>query len=248
MPMSGYFTPPINGDSNAPLVVLPHGGPWARDNRYFDFLSQFISSRGYAVLQMNFRGSSGFGTTFERAGDKQWGQAMQTDVIDAIGWVKENKLADTGNMCIVGGSYGGYVALMAAALTPDMFKCAMSISGVTDIADRVEASGRLFGGEALYAKWVGDIDDPEDLEMLNRYSPINMVEKMTIPVLLFHGTNDSRVSYTQSRRFHDKAKFLGKKDVEYIEIKEATHFLDDGETRLKAMQAMEEFLEEHLQN
>ncbi|HEX7047624.1 MAG TPA: S9 family peptidase [Gammaproteobacteria bacterium] len=241
----GYFTRPLNGDVKPPLVVLPHGGPWARDYRYFDFLSQFIASRGYAVIQMNFRGSSGYGATFERMGDKQWGQSMQNDVLDAVAWVKEEGLADTDRMCVVGASYGGYVALTAAVQTPELFDCVVSISGVTDLIEHIEGVTILFGGTQAYNEWIGDPNDPEERQMLEKYSPINHVANLSTPVLLFHGTRDSRVSYEQSDEFHEMARRL-RKDVEYIKVKGATHFLDDGLTRLKALQAIEEFLGEHL--
>lgn len=241
----GYFTRLPDGEAKPPLVVLPHGGPWARDYRYFDFLSQFIASRGYAVIQMNFRGSSGYGAAFERMGDKQWGQAMQNDVLDAIEWVKAMGLADTDRMCIVGASYGGYVALTAAVQTPELFDCAISISGVSDLVEHIEDKTVLFGGTQVHSNWIGNPGIPEELKMLEEYSPINHVAELATPVLLFHGTRDSRVSYEQSDEFHEKAKRLHK-DVEYIKVRGATHFLDDGTTRLKALQAIEDFLQEHL--
>lgn len=241
----GYLTMPVNASGKPPLVVLPHGGPWARDYQYFDFLAQFIANRGYAVIQMNFRGSSGYGAAFERMGDKQWGQSMQQDVIDAVEWVRKEGIADTDRMCIVGGSYGGYVALTAAVQTPELFDCIVSIAGVSDLIAHIEDKTRIFGGEQIHFKWIGDPEDPEDRKMLEAYSPINHVRKLAAPVLLFHGTNDGRVSYGQSDAFHEKAERLDK-DVEYIKVSEATHFLDDGITRLKALKAIDDFLAEHL--
>lgn len=246
MKLHGYLTMPSTaGAGKPPLVVLPHGGPWARDYRSFDFLAQLFANRGYAVLQPNFRGSSDFGASYERAGDRQWGQKMQTDVYDAIEWVKAQGTVDADRMCIVGASYGGYVALEAAVKTPDMFDCVVSIAGVSDLVAQIEDKSRLFGGEKFYAKTIGDVDDAEGLKALKMHSPIYFVDRLKAPVLLFHGTNDSRVAYTQSARFYERAEAAGA-DVEYIEVKDATHFLDDGETRLKALRAVDDFLEEHL--
>lgn len=140
----GYLTAPIGAEvQDLPLVVLPHGGPMARDTRGFDYQVQLLASRGFAVLQVNFRGSTGFGLQFERKGWSQWGMAMQDDITDATRWAIEQRIADPDRICIAGGSYGGYVAVMGTIKTPELFKCAASFAGVMDLQSHVRSLNRL---------------------------------------------------------------------------------------------------------
>lgn len=246
MQLNGYLTLPVNSDEKKPpLVVLPHGGPWARDYRYFDWLVQYLASRGYAVLQMNFRGSTGFGTAYETAGYKQWGQAMQADVMDAVAWAKKNAPVDTNRSCMLGWSYGGYVAMMASEQTPTAFKCFVSIAGVSDLPERLKDG---WGWETRNSESdvVGDISSDKDMKMLRRVSPVYHVDQVQHPVLLIHGTDDTRVNYQQSAAYYNKA-WRRKKPVRYIEIPHGTHYLNFEPNRIKAFEAIDAFLKENLE-
>src|SRR5262249_55735345 len=125
-----YLTlPPNRGGKNLPLIVLPHGGPWTRDFMQYDYWVQFLANRGYAVLQPNYRGSTGFGRDFLRRAQGQWGKAMQEDLEDTVAWAVKEGIADPKRVCIMGGSYGGYAALMGIVKTPDLYRCAISLAG-----------------------------------------------------------------------------------------------------------------------
>ncbi|MBK7486475.1 MAG: S9 family peptidase [Nitrospira sp.] len=131
--MHGYLTRPTKAQPRQPLVLLPHGGPGSRDVMDFDYWTQFLVSRGWAVLQVNFRGSRGYGDEFLQAGFKRWGLEMQDDLTDAAQYAIDNSMADPNRICIVGGSYGGYAALMGTVKTPDFYRCAVSFAGVSDL-------------------------------------------------------------------------------------------------------------------
>lgn len=247
MVLNGYLTLPVNaGDAKPPLVVLPHGGPQARDYQYFDYWTQFLANRGYAVLQPNFRGSTGFGSRYEALGYREWGKAMQTDVLDAIAWVEEQGLADTSRMCLVGASYGGYVALTASYKTPDRFDCFVSIAGISDLYDMVVDDARFSNVDMTYSQLIGNYKNDADAKDMRANSAINFVERITKPILLFHGTKDTQVSYSQSQYFYRLANAKNK-DVEYIELDDATHYLDFGPNRVRVLSEVGEFLSEHLE-
>lgn len=242
--LNGYFTPGKNGAS-APLVVFPHGGPTARDDMHFDIWVQMLARQGYAVLQPNFRGSSGFGNKYQISGRKQWGKLMQTDVYDAINWVKENNMADTNNMCIVGASYGGYVALTAGFQKPDEFKCVVSVNGISDIPAMIEKDN-LFNFMKGSAKiYIGDLNVAEEKAYMQQSSAINFVSKFNAPTLLIASENDQRVHPDQSRDLYSALKKARKK-VKYIELEDGTHFLDEPSNRLEAFVEISDFLENHL--
>lgn len=248
MKLNGYLTLPVGlpKDTKPPLVVLPHGGPASRDTMYFDYMVQLFTNRGYAVLQPNFRGSSGFGVAYEVAGYRQWGEAMQTDVLDAINWVAEKKLADTENMCLVGWSYGGYVALTASVKTPELFKCYASIAGISDIYGTAERRYfALVGNDEFYSRWMGDYRNEADVARLKANSAIYGVRNIKRPILLIHGTRDTQVEIMQSEAFYEKARRVGV-DIEFIEQNNGTHYLDYGPNRIEAMKAIDEFLRKHL--
>ncbi|MDP6673444.1 MAG: prolyl oligopeptidase family serine peptidase, partial [Gammaproteobacteria bacterium] len=189
-----------------PTVILPHGGPAARDFAGFDPLVQFLTNRGYLVLQVNFRGSSGYGRKFRMAGERQWGQAMQDDITDGTQWLVDQGMADPDRICIVGGSYGGYAALMGAVKTPDLFQCAVSINGVSDMQAMMTSNNRFYFG------WVANsyIGDWSDRAMLKENSPTNRAADIRIPVLLAHSTKDSVVKFSQSEKMAKALKKAGK--------------------------------------
>lgn len=244
--LSGYITlPPGVENRKPPLVVLPHGGPHARDYQYFSPYVQFLASRGFAVLQVNFRGSSGFGTEFESSGYQEWGQAMQRDVYDAVEWTKQQQLADIDRACVVGFSYGGYVALTAAHQQPRLFACIVSISGVSDLVDAVQSQVRDEITRVYVREQIGDPRIAEQRQMLVDNSPVHHVDEMSSPILLVHGDHDTQVRVSQSRKFYSAARGAGV-DVEYIEIEGGSHYFDMNENRLTLLRALERFLIEHL--
>jgi dipeptidyl aminopeptidase/acylaminoacyl peptidase len=238
MKLYGYLTLP-NDIKNPPIILYPHGGPYARDTQEFDPFVQMFASRGYAVLQVNFRGSTGYGNRYQPSGYNQWGKNMQTDLLDAMQWVKESGKANTNNACIVGASYGGYAALVAGFQTPDMFKCIISIAGISDMEAQI-THWKIFGSDGYVDHAVSK--NPKEMVEV---SPINHVSKFKAPVLLIHGKSDVRVSYYQSDKMYNALKDA-KKEVEYEAFDFGTHHLNDAANRTKAMSMMEAFLTKHL--
>jgi dipeptidyl aminopeptidase/acylaminoacyl peptidase len=238
MELNGYLTLPNNVEK-PPLVLFPHGGPYARDYQYFDPFVQMMANQGYAVLQVNYRGSTGFGNAYEAAGYHQWGKAMQTDLLDAVNWVKDNGYANTENSCIAGASYGGYAALVAGFQTPKMFKCIISIAGVSDLNKQM-----TLWRKKGYLSYIKNAVKDEDAN-IKSVSPIYHVDKFEVPVLLIHGKKDQLVSYRQSESMY-KALDDADKDVKYEEFEYGTHHLNDANNRIKSMELMAEFLAENL--
>ena len=243
----GYLTLP-NGVSledakQLPFVIHPHGGPHARDFKRFDWLVQMLTNQGYGVLQMNFRGSTGYGLGFEEAGRKQWGQAMQDDITDGTQWLIDQGIADPKRICIMGGSYGGYAALMGAAKEADLYKCAVSLNGVSDLPALLKLVQRFIGGR--YAtRFVGDLW--QDRKMLKENSPRRLANQISIPVLLVHGEDDRVVSVQQSRSMHKAMVKNSKAAVSYLELSEGDHFLSKYHNRIAFAEAATTFLGEHL--
>lgn len=221
-----------------PTIIDPHGGPWSEDDGRYFFLNQYFIDRGYAILKPNFRGSTGYGDAYTAAGFEQWGGLMQDDVIDGLDWMIEQKLTDANKVCIHGGSYGGYVALVAAYKTPEKLRCAISFAGVTDLADlRSRLFNFRFGRLSTARLPKGDA--------LVQNSPIENVEKIQVPLLLVHGDVDRSVMIEQSRNLVDK---LVEADIEhqYIEQPNGDHFLSLQAHRLEYLQALEQFLAKHM--
>ena len=242
----GYLTLPARADgAQPPLVVYPHGGPHSRDYQYFDPMVQLFANRGYAVLQVNFRGSEGFGSHFEASGYRQWGSKMQDDVYDAIAWLKAQDIVDAERACVVGGSYGGYVALTAAFQKPDEFACFVSMAGISDLPAQVLADSAYETAQIAAYKAIGDISDAEQKHQLYLNSPIRHISKLRRPILLIHGDRDTQVRVTQSVDIFRKAK-AAELPVEYIELPFGTHYLDDNKNRLATFTAVDDFLRKHL--
>jgi len=236
---------PVDAKKKPPLVVFPHGGPAARDYQYFDEFVQFFANRGYAVLQMNFRGSEGFNNLYETAGYREWGQAMQTDIYDAVEWLEEQGTVNTDKACMVGASYGGYAALVAAFQQPERFKCIVSISGIADLTEHAVTTARSGWYEPFVVKTIGDPGDGEDRKMLDEASATNKLALIKRPILLIHGTHDTQVRVSQARDFYKKAKRAGVK-VKYIELQYGTHYFDENQNRLQVFKALDDFLGKHL--
>ncbi|MDN4504294.1 alpha/beta fold hydrolase [Alteromonadaceae bacterium BrNp21-10] len=237
--ISGYVTFPENIDKPS-LIVLPHGGPHSRDYKYFDPEVQYLVSLGYAVLQVNFRGSSGFGSAFETAGYNQWGKRMQQDVYEAMDWLIGTERVSKDKACIVGASYGGYVALTATFQQPTRFDCAISIAGVSDLKELILDEDY----HDAYTGHVVDISDDKAIDALSTVSAINYIKKIQVPILLIHGTKDTRVPFSQSEDFYDDAK--RKLDIKYVEIKNGTHFFDNLSNKQTRYKEVTQFLKQHL--
>jgi dipeptidyl aminopeptidase/acylaminoacyl peptidase len=225
-----------------PAVVVPHGGPTARDVARFDPWIQLLTNRGYAVLQMNFRGSAGYGRDFLTSGFKQWGQAMQDDITDGTQWLIEKGIADQERICIFGGSYGGYAALMGAVRESGLYACAVSLNGVSDLSTLIERQRRNPFREVAFAHIGGAWTDRT---MLKENSPVNRVDEIKIPVLLVHGTGDWTVDYRQSDAMAKALKKAGA-SYQYVKIEDADHGLTRGDHRLEFFNVLEKFLATHL--
>lgn len=208
MPM--YVTHPADPapDKPLPAVVLVHGGPWVRGSDLsWEAEAQFLASRGYRVLQPEFRGSEGYGFRHFKAGWKEWGRAMQDDLVDAVQWAAAQGLIDPKRVCIVGGSYGGYAALMGPISHPDTYRCAASFAGVTDIQLMYDISwSDLSEDHRRYGMPVLIGDPVKDAERLDAASPLKRVAEIKVPLFLAHGAADRRVPIEHTRKFVDAAK------------------------------------------
>ena len=195
----GYLTiPPGHEPRRLPLVLHPHGGPWARDYWGFNVWSQFLANRGYAVLQPNFRASTGYGRKFLHAGDRQWGLAMQNDLTDAVRWAVAEGIADPDRVAIFGLSYGGYAALAGAAFTRDLYRCAIDLCGPSNVATCIKSFAPYWGIRSIWNARVGNPDDPADTELLANASPLFAADRINIPMLIAQGANDPRVIQSES--------------------------------------------------
>lgn len=244
--ITGYLTmPPGKGDKNLPLVVMPHGGPELRDFVSFDPWAQMLANRGYAVLQPNFRGSGGYGKSFTEAGHRQWGRLMQDDITDGVKALIKDGTADANRVCIVGASYGGYAALAGGAFTPELYKCVMSIAGISDVAAMM-AHEKNMQDDELYTYWTNWVGDPKvDLQQIKAISPINSVSKFVAPVLLMHGERDDNVTPGQSMTMSRALKNAGKKsELILVENEGHSFFLD--KNRLMLLKEMERFVGQHI--
>jgi dipeptidyl aminopeptidase/acylaminoacyl peptidase len=233
------------GDPPSPVIIMPHGGPEARDYYEFDPLVQMFASRGYLVVQPNFRGSEGFGRAFMRAGQGQWGRVMQDDVIDALNAVVANGQADATRACIVGWSYGGYAALMGATRDPSLFKCVVSIAGVSDLIEMLREERNQYTAQrsAGYLYWKVSIGElGRDDAALRATSPITLVDKVEAPILLVHGLSDSIVPPDQSKRMADALK-RANKPHEILLLEGQGHGISEYSKRLEAFRRVFTFVE-----
>lgn len=242
--LHGYVTRPAHAQQPGPLILLPHGGPASRDVVDFDYWTQFLASRGWAVLKVNFRGSSGYGGDFLQAGFKRWGLEMQDDLTDAAQYAIDQGIADPERIYIVGGSYGGYAALMGVVKTPQLFRCAVSFAGVSDLRALLKEKRRFLGYELgserqLGAWW-------SDRDRLKATSPVNHADKIRTPLLIVHGAEDRTVSVEQSRAMVDALKDAGFTRMQYVELPDGDHHLSRQDDRLTFFRAMERFLAAYL--
>jgi dipeptidyl aminopeptidase/acylaminoacyl peptidase len=236
--IQAVLTRPRGDAKNLPLIVMPHGGPFARDEESWDWWAQFLVSRGYVVLQPNYRGSSGYGTAFAEKGEGQWGLAMQDDLTDAVKWATGGGLADPKRVCIVGASYGGYAALRAAQRDRGVYRCAVSFAGVSDMSAMLRYDSR-FLNSGRRKDWLRT--QAPDLKSV---SPINFAGDFSIPVLIMHGKLDNVVPVKQSREMVEKLKAAGK-PYRYVEQPKGDHHFSEEADRVQFLKELETFLKEY---
>jgi dipeptidyl aminopeptidase/acylaminoacyl peptidase len=236
----GYLTLPAQpGSGKPPLVVMPHGGPYARDVWAFDAWVQLLASRGYAVLQMNFRGSTGYGSAWFKGGFQDWGGLPYGDVIDATQWAIERGYADPKRVCVVGASFGGYIALAAATRDSMLFRCAVSIAGVSDLQE-------LQRDNHAFQQWqIVNLSVGTDQRRLKQYSPLRSASQMDIPLLMIHGKHDYTVDVEQTKRMAAELK-RNDKDFKVVYVDGADHYFGEDSQMRVLLTEMAAFLESHL--
>ena len=227
-----------------PVVVHPHGGPWARDSWGYSAEVQFLCNRGYAVFQMNFRGSTGYGRKFLEASYKQWGQAMQDDITDGVNWLIAQGIADAKRVAIYGGSYGGYATLAGLCFTPDLYACGIDYVGVSNLLTFMQTIPPYW--RPLLEMMYEQVGDPEkDLEMLTAYSPALQAHLIKAPLFIAQGANDPRVNKAESDQMVEALKARGV-EVEYMVKDDEGHGFHNQENRFDFYRAMERFLKEQM--
>jgi dipeptidyl aminopeptidase/acylaminoacyl peptidase len=241
MTIPGFLTlPPGVAEKDLPLIVFPHGGPAAADTLEFDWWAQAMAAQGYAVLQPNFRGST-LDSKFVEAGFGEWGRKMQTDLSDGVHYLAQQGIIDPKRVCIVGASYGGYAALAGVTLDTAVYRCAVSVAGISDLRRmrRWIGENELGRSQRYWDRYIGtsDKNDPA----LAAISPIAHVNAVTAPVLLIHGRDDTVVPFEQSDVMESALKHAGK-SVELVTMKHEDHWLSHGDTRLQMLEACVTFL------
>ena len=243
-----YVTRPLDsGPGPHPTVLLVHGGPWARDSWGYHAEAQFLANRGYAVLQVNYRGSTGFGKAFMHAAEHEFAGKMHDDLVDAVGWAVAQGIADPARVGVYGGSYGGYAALVGATFTPDLFAAVVSYVGPSSLVTLVRsfpAYWRPFM-ESTWFRFVGDPERPADLADMEARSPLNRVDAIRAPLLVIQGANDPRVTRVESEQIVSALRGRGV-DVEYLVKEDEGHGFVKPENRIDAYRAIERFFARHL--
>ena len=237
--IEGFLTLPLGVPAkNVPMVIYPHGGPWAHDEWGFDNYVQFMANRGYGVFQPQFRGSTGYGLAHEEAGYGEWGRGIQDDITDGLQWLIEQGIADPKRVCILGASFGGYAAAMGAAQTPDLYQCAVAINGVLDLKQYHESANRMFFGNINKAMW-------NDWDHILEASPYHLAENITVPMLIIGSERDVNVPVSHSRKMHERLKKLNK-PATYIELPNGEHYRTNEPNEITKLKAIEAFLSQHL--
>jgi len=243
--IEGYLTlPPGEDRENLPMVLNVHGGPWARDGWGYDPEAQWLANRGYACLQVNYRGSTGYGKKFLNAGNKEWGARMHDDLVDAVRWAVDEGVADTERVAIYGGSYGGYAALVGATFTPDLFRCAVDVVGPSSLITLIQTIPPYWS--TLLATFHQRVGNPAtEEEFLRSRSPLFYVDRIKIPLLIAQGANDPRVKQSESEQIVAALREKGI-DHEYLLFEDEGHGFARPENRLRFYAVAERFLAKHL--
>jgi dipeptidyl aminopeptidase/acylaminoacyl peptidase len=243
-----YLTLPKGRSAKGlPLIVLPHGGPHSRDTFGFDWWAQAMAAQGYAVLQPQFRGSDGLGGDLLRAGFGQFGRKMQTDLSDGVDYLAKQGIVDPKRACIVGASYGGYAALAGVTVQTGVYRCAVSVAGISDLrrfmaAMRADSGHRDGPGVRFWDRFLG-VTSAND-SALDTYSPVKLAAKVTTPLMLIHGRDDTVVAFEQSQLMAKAMQAAGK-PVEFVTLAAEDHWLSRSETRLQMLQAVIGFVEKN---
>jgi dipeptidyl aminopeptidase/acylaminoacyl peptidase len=241
----GYLTVPVGVEAkNLPTVLLVHGGPWGRDGWGFHPEVQWLANRGYAVLQVNYRGSAGYGKKFLNAGNREWAGKMHDDLIDAVDWLVKEGVADPKKVAIMGGSYGGYATLVGVSFTPDKFCCGVDIVGPSNIVSLLKTTPPYWA--AMRAQLLKRVGDPEkEEEFLKSRSPLFKVDQIKVPLLIGQGANDPRVKQAESDQIVEALR-KANKPVEYVVYTDEGHGFARPENRLHFYAIAEGFLAKHL--
>lgn len=243
--INGYLTLPKNVEAkNLPVVINPHGGPWVRDNWGFNPEVQLLASRGFAVLQMNYRGSTGYGRQFWECSFKQWGQNMQNDITDGVNWLIESGIADAKKVAIYGGSYGGYATLAGVTFTPDLYACAVDYVGVSNLFSFMKTIPPYWKPylDMMY-EMVGNPE--QDAEMMQQFSPAFHIDKIKCPLFVAQGANDPRVNIDESDQIVEGLRVRGV-DVPYMVKYDEGHGFHNEENQFEFYGAMMGFLEKYV--
>lgn len=245
MELFAYLTLPAGATpENLPVVINVHGGPWSRDEWGYVPEAQWLANRGYATLQVNFRGSLGYGKAYTNAGDREWGGKMQDDITDAVNWLIEKGIADPKRIGIYGGSYGGFAVLSGLTKTPDIYACGVDLVGPSNLMSFINTIPPYWEPlKAIFFKRVGIPEEEE--EFLKSRSPLFHIDRIKAPLLIAQGANDPRVKRAESIQIRDALEKTGK-IVEYIEFADEGHGFVKPENRIKFYAAAEKFLAEHL--
>ncbi|WP_342152167.1 S9 family peptidase [Methylorubrum sp. SB2] len=241
-----YLSRPLGAEGPGPLVLLVHGGPWARDSFGFDPMHQWLANRGYAALSVNFRSSTGFGKSFLNAGDGAWGRAMDDDLLDAVAWAVAEGVADPARVAIMGGSYGGYAALMALCRNPDTYACGIDLVGPANLETLVRTIPPYW--EAMRAQLhraIGDPDTEEGMALIRERSPVYFADRIRAPLMIVQGANDPRVKQAESDQMVAALDASGV-PVTYLLYPDEGHGLVRPDNRLAFFARAEGFLARHL--
>jgi dipeptidyl aminopeptidase/acylaminoacyl peptidase len=238
--------PTSDGDGPAPMVLLVHGGPWSRDVWCLSPMHQWLASRGYAVLSVNYRGSRGFGKSFINAADREWGGKMHDDLIDAVDWAIAEGIADRNRVAIMGSSYGGYAALVGLTFTPERFECAIDLVGISNLVTFVNSIPEYWRTwQSQYKVRMGDFTTEEGRRFLEQRSPLNYIDRIQRPLLIAQGANDVRVKVAESDQIVAAMQERGI-PVTYLLYSDEGHGLERAENKRACAAVVEAFLAEHL--
>ena len=243
--LRGYLTRPPGARARVPMVLLVHGGPWTRDYWGYNGTVQFLASRGWAVLQLNYRASTGYGRAFVEAGVRQHAGAIHADLLDGVRWAVEQGIADPARVAIMGASYGGYATLVGLTFTPEVFACGVDLFGMSNLVTQLEGRPSYWTWsffEPYYRKYYGDVSRPEDRQRLEAQSPLFRAADVRRPVLVIHGANDPNVKQRESDQMVAALRAAGK-DVQYLVLADEGHgAFGDPASALRMYRAIEQFL------